>query len=389
MDTQRLDQILEEATGDGRLPGLVATLGGRSDVLYEGAAGVREAGGGALMTPDTVLNIASMIKAVTAAAAMQCVERGLLDLDQPAGEIIPFLGRVEVLEGFDAGGQPKLRPARTAVTLRNLLTHTSGFGYEIWNAGLGRYQEVTGTPGLGTGLNASLEMPLVFEPGTAWEYGIGIDWAGKLVEAVTGTRLRDFMRQELFEPLGMKSTGFQVTAEMAGRRAAGHVRTADGIVPTRASGRGVEWEYDAGGGGLSSTVQDYLQFARMILNGGELDGHRILRPETIALMSQSHTGPVDIVPMRTAMPAVSQDCDFFPGMRQEWGLSFLINTAVSPEGRSAGSLAWAGLLNTYYWIDRERDVAGVFGTQLLPFFDAEVLRAFRRFERAVYGDAAN
>ena len=386
MNTLRFDQILSAATGPDKIPGLVATFATDDGVRYEGAFGVRELGQPQPMTMATLLNIASMTKAVTGVAAMRCVERGLLSLDAPAGEVIPFLGRVQVLDGFDADGQPRLRPPTSPVTLRNLLTHTSGFVYEIWNGDLQRYLEVTGTPGLGSGTNASLETPLLFDPGGRWEYGIGIDWAGKLVEAVTGKRLGAYMADEIFGPLGMSSTSFERNADQSARRATMHMRTPNGLVAAPAPANPGAREYDGGGGGLHSTAQDYLRFARMLLHGGELEGTRLLKPATVALMSESHIGALDVEPLRTVMPTLSNDCDFYPGMPQKWGLTFLINTTATPEGRSAGSLAWAGLLNTYYWIDPVKRVTGVIGAQILPFFDAEVMAVFCDFERAVYDE---
>ena len=366
-----------------KLPGVVAAVAVDGHIVYEGAAGVRCIGDDAAMTVDTVLGIFSMTKAITGAAAMQLVERGRLDLDTPAGEYIDYLGQVQVFDGFDASGAAVLRAPRTPVTLRNLLTHSSGFAYDMWNAELGKYVAATGMPNFGTLEKAALRMPLMFDPGSQWEYGIGIDWVGQLVEAVSGSTLGAYCSEHLFEPLGMASSGFAVGADMASRHASLHVRLPDGVVPFDMPVPHRP-EFEMGGGGLHSTVRDYLAFTQMILDGGRANGQQILQPETLAAMSVDNLRGVSCRPLRTANPVLTLDVDFFPGMRQQWGLSFLINTELSPQGRPAGSLAWAGLANSYYWIDPVNRVTAVWATQLFPFFDPAAIDGFRRFETAVY-----
>jgi CubicO group peptidase (beta-lactamase class C family) len=314
---------------------------------------------------------------------MQLVERGEVTLDEPVGRLIPYLGQVQVCEGFDAEGRPRLRAPRRAITLRHLLTHASGFVYNIWNETMARYQATMPAPARVPGRNVALELPLVFDPGERWEYGIGIDWAGVLVETLSGQRLGAYLDENILGPLGMTSTSFALSDNQLARRAALHARTEEGIGTTRGFVPDKP-EFDGGGGGLHSTVPDYLQFVQMILHGGAWNGATILAPETVALMSRNHLGALDVAPMRSSVPAFSNDCDFFPGMAQKWGLSFLINTQRSAEGRSAGSLAWAGLANCYYWIDPVKRVTGVMATQILPFCDIDALTLFRQFERAVY-----
>jgi methyl acetate hydrolase len=315
---------------------------------------------------------------------MQLVEQGKLSLDGDIAAVLPELGRVQVLEGFGADGKPRLRAAKRPITLRHLLTHTSGYAYDMWDADIGRYMEATGIPGVITCQNASLALPLAFDPGEKWEYGISIDWAGKAVEAVSGQTLDGYMRDNLLAPLGMTDTGFKIGAPQRERMAKIHARTPDGLVSTDTE-IPQDPEFHMGGGGLYATVGDYLKFARMIMRGGTLDGVRVLQPETVATMSKNAMGDLVCNPMKTAVPWATNDVDFVAGMK--WGLSFLINPEPMPTGRSAGSLAWAGLANSYYWIDPTRQVAGVYATQVLPFFDAKAVRTFQEFETAVY-DAA-
>jgi methyl acetate hydrolase len=382
--TDRIAALLLEATAAGKVPGVaVAAVLPNGEVL-SAAAGVRDVTSGARMQPDSVVAIASMTKAITAAAAMQLVERGRLSLDGPIATVLPRLADVQVLEGFGPDGTPKLRPARGAITLRHLLTHSSGFVYEMWNQDITRYMEVTGTPGIISCANAALDLPLVFDPGAAWDYGIGIDWAGKAVEAVSGMTLGRYLTENLFEPLGMRDTGFRIGEGQRARLAKVHARTPEGTVATDFELPQAP-EFEMGGGGLYGTVGDYLRFTRMILGRGALDGARILAEPTVAMMSANAMGALRCRKMKTAAPGFSNDVDFLDGM--QWGLSFLINPEALPTGRSAGSLAWAGLFNSYYWIDPKRNVAGVFATQLLPFYDADAVALFGAFESAVYAMA--
>ena len=383
-----IDRLLNDAARSGRVPAVVALAADRGGICYQGAFGNRGLTDGAAMTLDTVFRIASMTKAVTGVAAMQCVERGQLSLDQPAGEIMPELSDPQVLDGFDADGKPRLRPARRKITLRQLLTHTAGFVYNVWNAELNRYVEATGVPTVMSGKLAALNMPLAFEPGERWEYGINIDWAGRMVETVSCLDLDAYMRQHIFVPLGMRDTGFVPNAEQTGRSVQAHARTPDGSLQPLPVQPSAKPEFFAGGGGLCSTGPDYLAFLRAVLNDGTLDGKRILKPETIDLMAQNHIGELNVQPLKSQSPTMSNDADFFPGMTKKWGLSWLINTEDVPDRRSAGSLAWAGLFNTYYWLDPKKHVAGVLLTQILPFADPTVLRLLDDFETAVYRVAA-
>jgi CubicO group peptidase (beta-lactamase class C family) len=314
------------------------------------------------------------------------VEQGKLSLDQPAKEILPFLGETKVLYGFDSNARPLLRAPRTDITLRNLLTHTAGFVYDTWNAQMHRYAQVTGLPAARTGRLEALSAPLSFDPGERWEYGINIDIAGRMIEAASGLDLETYMQRHIFQPLGMVDTSFDQRPEWQGRMTEVHARQPDGSLrplppaPSSTQPR----EFYPGGGGLFSTASDYLRFLRALMNGGELDGNRILSTETVALMSQNHMGDLVVQPMPTQMPHLSNPVDLFPGMAKKWGLSFLINTEVGHAGRSPGSLAWAGLNNTYYWLDPVKKIAGVLMTQTLPFADKTVLAALDAFETAAY-----
>jgi CubicO group peptidase (beta-lactamase class C family) len=379
-----VDQVLTRAVDDGAVPGVVALAADDGGVLYQGAWGMRELGAAAPMTLDTVMWIASMTKAVTSVAVMQLVEQGRIGLDEPLGDRIPGLASVQVLQGFDDDGVPHLRAAHRSVTLRRLLTHTAGFAYHIWNGETRRYLDYAGIPRIGERKTVTLGTPVVFEPGERFEYGINIDWVGKIVEHLSGQSLDDYFREHILDPLGMHDTGFLLRPEQRSRLAGLHERQSDGSFQVIAIEEPQQPEFFEGGGGLYSTGTDYLRFLRMLLGAGQLDGVRVLRPETVAEMGQNQIGDLSVGRLTTVMPASSNDVEFFPGMDKKWGLACMITTEDAPTGRSAGSLAWGGLANTYYWIDPTGRVTGLLMTQILPFADACVLDLFERFERGIY-----
>ena len=381
---QKLDALLGAATDAGTVPGVAALVTDAEGTTYQNAFGERVLGSGTPMTTDTVFWIASMTKAITGAAAMQLVEQGRLDLDAPARTVLPEIGELQVLEGFDADGQPKLRPPRQDITLRHLLTHTAGCVYDMWSDDIARCVGVLGIPPISSRKRASLMLPLLFDPGTRWEYGTGIDWAGLMVEAVSGQTLGAYMAEHLFAPMGMVATAFASTEEMHRRKAKMHVRGPDGsLQPQPDSPPSDIAEFEMGGGGLVGTVEDYGCFIRMILNRGRAGGRQILKPETVAMMSVNQMGTSRVTKLRSA-GGVSNDAEFFPGIEKTWGLSFMINEQDAPTGRAAGSLAWAGLANTYYWIDPKNGIGGVYATQILPFADDAALPHYLAFEKAVY-----
>jgi methyl acetate hydrolase len=383
-----LDGLLRDAVGDDRVPGIVAMVADRDGEVYSAAFGRRSQGSDEPMTTDTVMWIASLSKAVTAAGVMRLVEAGDLDLDAPAKRWCPRLDEVAVLEGFDSDGQPRLRAPKTEITTRQLLTHTSGYGYEMWDAEILRYQEVTGLPGIIACANDSLTMPLLADPGTRWRYGIGIDFAGQIAEKITGRKLGDYLRSDLFAPLGMADTTFRLSPDQLRRLAAVHMRGPDGKLVATDLVIEQEPEFEMGGGGLYSTARDYLRFARMILGGGQLDGTRVLREDTVRQMCSNQMGELRVTGLTTSMPPMTNDCEFFPGVPMGWGLSFMINLADGPTGRPAGSSAWAGLSNCYHWIDPTTGVTGLYLSQILPFMDTVSYPVYERFEAAVYAELA-
>ena len=385
-----IDQLLRRMCDAREIPGVVAMAADGNEVLYQGAFGKRDLSKDDPMTTDSVFWIASMTKAITTAAGMQLVEQGKLSLDEPIGKILPDLASPQVLEGFDAKGEPKLRPAKKPITLRQLMTHTAGFVYNMWNGDMATYLDKAGIPAITTCQNAALKTPLASDPGTRWEYGTNIDFVGKAVEAVSGQKLDAYLRDHMLAPLGMSDTAFKIGDAQRKRLVGMHARGEGGALASIPFELEQNPEFHMGGGGLYGTAADYIKFTQMILNKGKGNGNQLLKPETVALMGQNHIGDLNVGKMISVAPMYTNDVDLYPDMVKKWGLSFLINTAKTPEGRSPGSLAWAGLANTYFWIDPARKVAGVILMQVLPFADAKCLEAFAALESGVYAglDAA-
>ncbi len=381
---QALDSVLQRAVGANGVPGVVAMVTDRNGTVYEGAFGERAVGTGAAMNIDTVGLIASMTKALTSVAAMQLVEQGKLDLSGPASQWLPELADAKVLDGFDADGKPQLRAPKQPVTLHHLLTHTAGYSYEFLSEDVQRFQAATGAPGFISCTLDSIRLPLLFDPGEQWSYGVSTDWVGQLVEAASGQKLSEYLSANVFGPLGMADTAFKLRDDMRVRLATIHARLPDGGLAPMELEVPQEPEFEMGGGGLYGTVGDYLKFVRMLLNGGSLDGRQVLKPETVALMSSNQIGDLDVPALKSANPMFTNDLPMPPGIPHKWGLGFLINTKPLPTGRPAGSLMWAGLANSYYWIDPSTGIAGVLMTQILPFADIKALPLFLEFEATIY-----
>jgi CubicO group peptidase (beta-lactamase class C family) len=373
MKPQTIQTLLDKAVSDGAAPGLTAAVL-RPDGVHQFAAGVRGAADPRPMTADSVFWIASCTKAITALAAGQLVARGLLTLDAPIGDRVPSLAAPKVLDGFDPDGKPRVRPASRPITLRDLLTHTSGLAYDFCSDDLTRYFAATGENLMST------PPTLVFDPGAGWQYGIGIDAAGWAIEAVTGQGLDAYFAEHILGPLGMGDTSFIPDTARSDRRAGMHVRGPDGAhIPVDPFPNAPQmW----GGGGLTSTAPDYLKFlAAMITDGAGVAG-----PDTLALLRDIQAGQPATGDLISSNPGFSHDFLPMPGIEKHWTLGFLRNAADVPGGRRAGSLAWGGIANCYYWADPASGVAGVMFAQFLPFADPRMMATFEAFEQAVYAD---
>lgn len=366
----KIDGTLRTGIAKRKIPVAVGMVASQHKIFYEGAFGTRDASGVPVKV-DSIFAIHSMTKAITTVAALQLVEQGKVQLDEPVSKYLPKLAKLEVLHGFDSTGKPILHPATKQVTLKHLLTHTSGFCYDNWDAQMFRY----------TGGQQTAEVPpLMFEPGTRWQYGQGIDWAGRLVEVISGMSLEDYFQTKIFKPLNMTDTSYLVPSGKFERLVTGYRRQENGPLLPNERAQPTPPKTFGGGGGLYSTAADYTRFMQMILNQGQ----GILKPQTVASMQMNQIGNLTAGKMKSFKPTVSSDVDIQPGHTEKWGLGFLINTTAYSGGRSAGSLAWAGLENTFYWIDPKRSLCAVLLMRFLPFVDKEAVGLLDDFERAVY-----
>jgi methyl acetate hydrolase len=378
--------LILKALVEGRrgVPGIVAMTTDRQGETYAGAAGLRRLGEPQPMTLDTLFALFSCTKAITGTAILQLVEEGRLDLDAPAKNYDADIGALKVLEGFDETGAPRLRDPKRDITTRMLLLHTSGLAHEMFNPIYNRLAAERGEPGPRGPSKALMRTPLLFDPGERWEYGSGLDWCGFIAEAILGERLDAILKARIFEPLGMRDTGFALSETMRARRASVHRRDENGALAAIAWDPVDDPEILMGGGALFGSAGDYVRFLRMWLNDGAGDNGRVLRPETIALAARDGLGGMKVPMLPGVATLYSHDAEFFPGQTKSWALTFMVNDAEAPTGRPAGSLGWAGLGNLFYWIDRRNGVAGFWAAQVLPFMDPTTLNGFLAFERAFY-----
>ena len=380
--------VLDEAVEDGKLPMSVALVANSEGVLFTHASGYRDSENGQMMRPDSIFAIASMTKLITTIAVLQLVEADLVELDSGLDQYLPETISPKIIQGFDKDDDPIFVDAARSPTVRELITHTSGYVYSIWNEMALSAQAKGVTSPLGGG-KESIVAPLYFEPGSKWEYGVGIDWLGVMVEEVSGKRLMDFFEEKIFLPLGMEDTFFEFPSEKMDRsvmmtaRVKGELIKSELYQPVPAE-RGSMGFY-GGGGGLYSTVNDYARVMRALLNGGSLDGQRVLSEEMVAQMFANQIGSIDVSPGKAQIKALSNDFDMGFGSSAKWGLGFLLSPEGTESGRGRGSASWAGLFNSYFWIDRENDLCAVFATQVLPFYDEEAVSVLKLFEAQVYG----
>jgi methyl acetate hydrolase len=356
---------------------VVAMATDRSRTLYQGAFGTADAASARPMTADALFRIASMTKPITSTAAMQLIEQGRFGLDDPVEKYLPQFAKLSVIESFDgASGNYRVRPAARTLTVRHLFTHTSGLGYGFTSPIVRDFK-----PRAGEDYAVG---PLVFDPGEHWLYGTSTDWLGRLIEKVSGEPLEDYFRAHILAPLRMSDTFYYVPQAKVPRLVAVGRRRADGSIGKEPTQPPTEGFTPIGGGGLSSTAADYIRFTRMLLNDGELEGARVLSAGSVAAMAENQIGALGVPALKTAMPDRSDDFSFIADGRDKWGLGFLITADAVPGKRSAGSLSWGGINNTYFWVDRARGVAGVIMMQFLPFADRKALALYDAFERGVY-----
>jgi methyl acetate hydrolase len=377
-----IDEVLREAVEAGAVPNAVGIAADRTGVIYEGAAGPRVAGGDEPVTVDTHLRIMSMTKMVATVVALQQIEKGNLDLNAPVETYRPDFADLQVLEGFD-GDTPRLRPPASRATVKQLITHTAGLGYWFWNVELMRWEAVTGTPNVLSGSNIIFTAPLVADPGARFEYGINTDWLGKVIESASGVTLDVAVKEGVTGPLGMDETAFLMSSAQRATSVPVHLKGDDGTWASSDIELNQQPEYWAAGHGLYSTPRDYMRFQRALLGGGALEGTQILERSTVDAAFSNQIGDLDFpAAIPTADPTATYDFNAGPGYK--WGYGLLLNTEQIPGMRAAGSGAWAGLLNTHFWVDPTTGITGALYSQFLPFVPEAAMTLYADFERALY-----
>ena len=383
-EAQRIDQLLQEYTADQRVPGAIALVMRDGQVVYRKAYGVDDLGAQTPLRTDAIVRIASQTKAVTSVGLMLLYDEGKFQLDDPISKYLPAFRNPKVLATFNAQDSTYTAvPARSEVTIRQLFTHTSGISYPVIGTKEARaiYAKAHIPSGIGTpagSLAASVDalgaLPLMHQPGERFTYGLSVDVLGRLIEVLSGQPLDQFLRARLFEPLGMQDTYFYLPAAKQGRLARLYTESADkktvpmqpqgGMLPDYPNARGT---YFSGGAGLSSTIDDYAAFLQLLLNNGTYRGRRLLRPATVALMTQNQIGEVN-----------QGDHKF--------GLGFSLTTAAGAAakqpGLSAGSYEWGGIFGTTYWVDPQQRLVALIYTQKYPNITGGDLAG--KFKTAVY-----
>lgn len=383
------DAILNAVvTSDPRVPGVVAMLTDRARNVYEGAAGRRRIDKDDAMSTDSTFALFSTTKAITGTAVLQLVEDGKLDLDAPAKDYAPDIGKLQVIEGFDESGQPRLRAPKRDVTTRMLMLHTAGLGYDFFSETYNRLAQEQDQPSVITASKASLMTPLLFDPGEEWQYGTNIDWCGQVVEGITGRRLGEVFQTRIFEPLGIRDMTFEIDDSIRQRLAGMHARGTDGTLTPMEFELPAMPEIHMGGHGLYGAVGDYMRFIRMWLNDGQGEHGRVLKAETVQMAEKNHLGDKKVTMLPGVIPSLSNDAEFFPGLSKSWSFTFMVNDEEAPTGRPAGALGWAGLANLFYWIDRKNGYGGFWATQILPFGDPASFGGYLDFETAFYAQLA-
>jgi len=376
--------ILQQAVSNQDVPFIVAMVGNSNAVTWQGQVG--NGAPGMAAGENTVMRIFSATKSIGSTAAMILVDRGNLDIDTPVEEILPEFKDVQLLDGFDGAGVPKLRAPEVKATVRHLATHTSGLAYEFFCADALKYMTATEHPSILSGLKASMYYPLVFEPGSGWQYGIGIDWLGQVVEAVDGRRIDRFCGEEIFAPLDMTDTVFELDEEKNARLANLKMRGPDGDFGDFELAPPPNPEVYGMGHCLYSTASDYMKYLQMHLNKGAAGDGRILSEAVAERMRDNHIGDLRIGKVLTLAPEISADFEPFPDTPKTHSFGFMRNEEDVPGMRAAGSQGWAGVCNSHYWFDPQNDVRAVLFTQSLPFVEDRFMKLYEDFERAVYAD---
>lgn len=376
IDEAGIDSYMNGAVDSGEIPGAVAIVADRERTLYSGAFGLMDSANNVAMKPDTIFEIFSMTKPFTTVAVMMLIEEGRMALDQPVSDFLPEYANPEVITGFDEDTVTyETKPADRVITVRHLLTHTAGFGYIFFSRIVNLLTKKTG--------KSAIELPLLFEPGTRWMYGVSTRILGKAVEEISGKTLEEVLRERICGPLNLPDTCYILPEEKYSRIATTH-RRKDGVLVEDAE-RKEPSVYVFGDTGLYSTAEDYIMLLRMLLNGGELDGKRLLSRDSVDMMTRNQIGGLTVEKLPGIIPDVARSFPLGAG-RDKFGLGFQITAGErdDPSRRSPGTCSWAGMRNTFFWFDPRKGIAAVLMMHVVPFYDEACLNVLRGFEEAVY-----
>jgi len=370
-----LSAFLKDATDRGDVPGVAVAVVNKDGVLYHEAFGRRSTIRNTPMAKDTIFNMASMTKPVTSVAIMMLVDEGKLSLDDQVAKYLPKYKDPLVISKFNpADASYETRPAKRPITIRHLLTHTSGIGYGFASPMLTKIMQKTG--------KTELDMPLLFDPGESWAYGASTRVLGSVVETISGQKIDAFLGSRILQPLGMHDTSYLVPAAKYPRVVAVNARAADGTFTEQPMPATLPATVQ-GDGGLYGTASDYGLFLRMLLNRGTLGGTRILSEKAVKTMFEVQTGSVVVQPQESAAPALSRNFPLGAG-KDRWGLGFQLAAERQPNRRSPGAGTWAGIFNTHFFIDPNREIGVAVMMQTLPFYDAASMKVYVGVEEAVY-----
>jgi CubicO group peptidase (beta-lactamase class C family) len=374
-----IDSYLQQAIDTTHIPGMVAVVVNKDGILYQKAFGLRDTANNESMTTDTIFRLASMTKPVTSMGIMMLVEEGKVDLDAPVSAYLPELDDPQIFTSFNLqDGSYTAAPAQANYTVRQLLTHTSGLGYTFTSDILTK--AMTGVQGA-----RATRLPLLFEPGTQWHYGESTRVLGEIIEAVSGQELAAFLHARIIDPLHMNDTAYDVPAEKNSRVATVHRSDGTRLVEAPNPAGAITSPHQ-GDGGLSGTASDYAQFIRLYLNGGSVDGGaQLIKPATLELMGQSGTGDVKVQTMHSTNKLTSEDFPVGAGV-DTYALGFQRTEAAAPNMRSVGSLAWAGIFNTEFWIDPQKEIGAILLMQYMPFYDQDAIEVLQGFEQRIYSN---
>ena len=373
-----IDQFLADTVAKQQLPGVVAAVVNKERILYLNAFGKQNVGQNIPMAKDSIFRIASMTKPITSVAIMMLVEQGKVRLADPVSKYLPEYKGREVIASFnEKDGTYTTRPAKREITIRHLLTHTSGLGYDFTSPTVAALLKKTG--------KSEQELPLLFEPGTQWLYSTSPGVLGDLLKKLSGQSLEQHFKETVFRPLQMADTSFYVPEEKMKRLVTKHKR--EGAKMTETSNPANFTAFESGEGGLNGTAADYAAFVQMLLNYGSWRGTRLLKPESVRQMISNQIGAVTVSEMPAVMPELSAAFPFGAG-KDKFGLGFQITMTEGKarHERSAGSYAWAGIYNTHFWVDPKRGIGVIFLSQDLPFYNATTMNLLRQFEHLIYAN---